>query len=128
MPFLNRWLKPGFRHCSCAVQNDESLVFIDPHLNGLSVYSVYNGGSPAHNIDTILSIEGVSRVMEVVQVDAEEKICFDIVTCVGVVKKILRIDDITIQTPSGLYRHLIDKSRTVSIKTKGDLNERYISE
>ncbi len=98
-PYLKP-LKSGFRHCLYIEQIGENFILFDP----LSSHSelLVTQSSPIRTLVkqkfTIIKAKKNKQI--------KSKLTFDLLTCVGQIKRLLGIQNFKIQTPYQLYRYL----------------------
>lgn len=95
-------LKPGFRHCAVAVQSGGYWVGIDPRM-GTPAITVYADAGQ----DIAAEFRAAGHIVVETEVsDTETRWPFALANCVGVVKAIIGVRDLTVWTPFQLYRYL----------------------
>ena len=98
-PYL-RPLKSGFRHCFYIQEQPGFFIFFDP-LSSHSELMVTTESPLRRLLDSGFIIVKTAKEKQI-----ESKLMFDLLTCVGQIKRLLGIQNFKIQTPYQLYRYL----------------------
>ncbi len=98
---LDRWLKPGFRHCFCAVRTENFWIRVDGQM-GPPVIQVVAPGD--YDLAGFYRAEGFT-VVETEQRNHRAGL-FVVANCVGIVKRVLAISAPFVVTPWQLYKKL----------------------
>lgn len=96
-----KWLKPGFRHCLVAVEEEGNWAYIEAVLSGMEIKAT------TVNCLGVLAADGCT----VVEARQFQKLYHKLapiepISCVTVVKRILRLNHWFILTPHQLYKYL----------------------
>ncbi len=115
IPWLRRFLKPGFRHCFVLLNDGERWVSFDPLANYTEIL-IYNHLSCDFDLPLWLKSRGLS-VLEV-SVERAVKRCAPLApyTCVEAVKRVLGLHKRLIFTPWQLYRFLEKRNNHTSLR------------
>lgn len=108
-----KMLKRGFRHCAVILQDGAHWIEIEPlsHKMTVQISAVPSG----FHLPLWLEQQG-HKVVSATLIEHHTPAPWDILTCVGVVKRVLGIRKRRIFTPWQLYRHIL-RHHTV----KGDI-------
>lgn len=105
--FIQRYLKKGFQHTEILSEHG---TLIAPTSNGLFI----------EKVDKKIIFENAKKndiIIVKYKVDKDNiklRKLIAVNTCVGVIKNILNIDNIFIQTPYQLYKYLIKKGEIIN--------------
>ena len=98
------FLKPGFRHCFVILETDRGCLWVDPLSSGLTIKQL-----AGYEMKALL--EGYRNMgMKVVETQAvapsSSAFPISLFSCVEVIKRLLGVKSLSVQTPWQLYQHL----------------------
>lgn len=102
--FCQRWLRPGFRHVFAALPDPEGWTILDPLSNRLAV--TRHPPIPPPVLVRWFRRHGVTALPVHPRPPPPRPACWEPLTCVVLVKRLLGLDAPFILTPWQLYRHL----------------------
>jgi len=103
--FHLRWLKRGFRHCFAAIRHQDHWIICDPLKNRIEFLAI-KIPSDVNLCHFYYERGHTVLISDVILTDHNRWICPEILTCVGIVKKIIGFRSFWIMTPWQLFQAL----------------------